>query len=235
MKRNVIYILSLLFLVNFCSSSPAAHDSIATGEWKYKLAVNGVSVGTAVISNKIKDGNYVSSSEYSMKLADLDTTTKDVVTETMDFKPVRLESSTKIRNNGKDYGTDIVTVFNGRNVELTYGTAGKKVNYTIGRDFIIDGGYFTNQLIKSKFKEGIEIVNYVYNPSVELETPIKAVTKVAGREKITINGTEKNLIHIVQSIENIKDNIDIYADPNGIMQRGIIHMLNLKIELEILQ
>jgi hypothetical protein len=225
--KNLLKIISILLL--FSANSSAMPETVAQGEWEYKLFVNGVVVGTAKINNKIIDGNYVSASEYSVKLADSTTITKDTVTETTDFKPVKLENYLKIINAGKVHETNIVSVFKGKNVELTYGN--KKYNYTLKRDFIIDGNYFMSQLIQAKFKPGFEVSNYMYNPAVELETLIKATTKVIGPENIIINGKETKLIHVVQSIENIKDNIDLFIDENGILQKGIIRMLNLKIEL----
>jgi hypothetical protein len=226
MKHLLKTIFFLLLLSANCRALP---ETFAQGEWGYTLFVNGISVGTAKISNKTIDNKYISISEYSVKLEDTTTVTKDTVTETTDFKPVKLENYLKIIKAAKVHETNIVSVFNGKNVELTYNN--KKYNYTINRDFIIDGNFFMFQLIKSKFKPGIEVVNYVYNPAVELETPIKAKTKVIGTENIIINGKENKLIHIVQSIENIKDNVDLYIDENGILHKGIIHMLNLKIEL----
>ncbi len=209
-----------------CHSFP---EKIPQGEWKYKLFVNGLEIGTALISNKISNSNYISSSEYNMKLADMKTITKDIITETTDFKPVKLESYSKIENAGKVHETKITSLFKGKDVELTFGD--KKYNYTVNRDFIIDGNFFMSKLIQAKFRQGFEVTSYVYNPSVELETPIKAITRIVGYEKIMINGKEYNLIHITQSIENIKDNIDLFIDSNGILQKGIIRMLNLKIEL----
>jgi hypothetical protein len=226
MKNSLkIFFLFLLFSSN-CRALP---ETFAQGEWEYTLFVNGISVGTAKISNKTIDNKYISISEYIVKLEDTTTITKDTVTETIDFKPVKLENYLKIVKAGKVHETNIVSVFNGKNVELTYNK--KKYNYKINREFIIDGNFFMSQLIKSKFKPDLEVVNYVYNPAVELETPIKATTKVIGTENIIINGKENKLIHIVQSIENIKDNIDLFIDENGILHKGIIHMLNLKIEL----
>jgi hypothetical protein len=225
--KNLLKIICLIFL--FSAISPAFAETVAQGEWEYKLFVNGIAAGTAKISNKIINGNYISTSEYSVKLADSNTITKDTVTETTDFKPVKLENYCKIINAGKVHETNIVSIFNGKNVELTYGN--KKYSYTLNRDFIIDGNYYMSQLIQAKFKPGFEAVNYVYNPAVELETAIKATTKVIGPENVIINGKENKLIHIVQSIENIKDNIDLFIDEKGILQKGIIRMLNLKIEL----
>jgi hypothetical protein len=227
MKNSIkIFFLFFLFFPSGCKAQP---ESFAQGEWQYTLFINGISVGTAKISNKTIDNNYISISEYSVKLADTTTVTKDTVTETTDFRPVKLENFVKIIKAGKAQETNIISVFNGKNVELTYNN--KKYNYIINRDFIIDGNFFMFQVIKSKFKPGFEVVNYVYNPGVELETPIKASTKVIGPENININGKEIKLIHIVQSIENIKDNVDLYVDEKCVLQKGIIHMLNLKIEL----
>ncbi len=225
-KRSPVFILACLLFFSTCETGP---EKIPNGEWKYKLYVNGIEVGTALISNRIENGNYLSLSEYSMKMGDMTTLTRDKITETLDFKPVRLESYSRIENADNVHETNIISVFDGRNVELTYGN--KKYNYTVNRDFIIDGNYFMGKLIQGKFRKGLEVSNYVYNPSVELETPIKAITRVVGFENVQINGEEKQLLHIVQSIENISDNIDLFIDSKGILQKSIIHMLNLKIEL----
>ena len=179
--------------------------------------------------SKTDGGNFISSSEYNIKFGNVTTITKDTVIETGDFKPVKLINYSKITAQGKTQETNIVSLFNGRNVEVTFGD--KKSSYTLNRDFIIDGNYYMSQVLKSKFKPGFEAVNYVYNPAVELDTPIKAVTKVVGYETVSINGSDIKLIHLVQSIENIKDNIDLFIDENCVLHKGIIHMLNMKIEL----
>lgn len=225
MKRIIIYICFLFFFLS-CRSGPA---KIPQGNWKYILYVNDTEVGTANISNKIENKTYISSSEYTMKMQDLTTVTKDVVIETLDYKPVRLESYSRIENAGKIHENNIVSVFSGNEVELSYGK--KKVKYSVNRDFIIDGNFFMGKLIEGKFEKGMEVSNYIYNPSVELETPVKATTKVIGFERIMINGKEKDLMHISQSIENINDNVDLFIDDQGILQKGIIYMLNIKIEL----
>ncbi len=123
----------------------------------------------------------------------------------------------------------LVSVFKGKEVEVSY--AGNKSIYTINSDFILDGNYFIGKLLESKFKQGTKIIHYVYNPSVELDTPVKVTSSVAGYENISINGRDMKLLHIVQSIENIDDNVNMYVDEKGIMYKGIINMMNLKLEL----
>ena len=130
-----------------------------------------------------------------MKAMNLNTITKDKIIETLDFKPLRLESYSRIENDGEIFETNIISVFNGRKVELSYN--GEKYRYTIDRDFILDGNYFMHELIDVKFKKGFEVSNYIYNPSVELESPIKATTKVIGVKDIIINKKKQKLIHIV--------------------------------------
>jgi hypothetical protein len=225
MKKSYFLIFIIVTLLN-CYPVP---DSIPVGESRYKLFVNGIEVGSAIVSNRIEDGKYISSAEYTMKLMDMNAITRDTVVETLDFKPLKLESYSKVEYDGEIYETNIVSVFSGRAVELIHN--GEKYNYTINRDFILDGNYFIDKLIKGKFRKGFEISNYIYNPSVELETPIKATTKVIGFINVIINGDKQRLIHVVQSVENIEDNIDLFIDSRGDLRKGIIHMLNLKIEL----
>ncbi|MBN2040215.1 MAG: hypothetical protein JW864_09250 [Spirochaetes bacterium] len=225
MKKVVIFVCLILFFIS-CENG---HLKVPQGNWKYSLYVNGIKVGTANISNKITNNTYISSSEYIMKMNGLTTITKDVIIETLDFKPVRLESYSKIDNSGEIHENKIVSVFNGREVELSYGD--KKAGYTVDRDFIIDGNFFMGKLFEGKFREGMEVSGYIYNPSVELETPVKATTRVVGFKDVLINGKEKKLLHISQSIENLNDNVDLFIDKEGILQKGVIYMLNIKIEL----
>lgn len=226
--KNIIKCFNLLLLI-ILSSWCHASENTAQGEWKYKLFLNEIEVGYAIIINRTENNNYITSSEYLIKFKNITTVTKDTVIETLDFKPVKLQNYSKIESAGKFQETNIVSTFNGRNVELIHGD--KKYKYKLNRDYIIDGNYFMSLVMKAKFKPGFEAVNYIYNPAVELDTPIQAKTKVIGPVTIIINGKKNKLIHIVQSIENIKENINLYVDEKGILHKGIIYMLNLKIEL----
>ncbi len=204
--------------------------SIAQGTWVYQLLMNGVKIGTASVSNSQRDGLFISAIQMDMVLGDVKNTTRQVITETADFKPVKLEIYNTVLNGKKRQEINTIAEFKDKTVELTAG--GQKTRFTIEKPFILDGNYFMDFLIKKRFKKGTQVSALLYDPTFETEEPINVRMKVKGHEEVTINGKTKQLIHIVQRIENSK-NIDIFIDENGIAQKAIILMLNNRIELII--
>lgn len=225
MKRISKYLLIIALVTLSCYNIP---KEILNGKWHYKLFFNGIEVGSSEISNKIVDDNYVSSTEIRMRIGEITTISKESVTETRDFRPLKLESYTQIVNDDQVQKTEIQANFVGRIVELT--TNNDRSTYEIDKDFILDGNYFMAKLIEGKFKEGLEVKSYIYHPSIEVEEPVMVKVKVIGTENVNIDGKEESLIHIAQSIEDIK-NIDLYIDKKGILKKSTINMLNIKIEL----
>lgn len=224
MKRIILF-LSVLSIISCCHEVP---QKLLFGTWDYKLFINDVEIGTATMSNKEIEGNYVSISEFRVKMADVDTLSRDTVTETKDFKPLKLESYNKIVTGGQTRETLLQAAINGREVLLTFGK--NKSKYKVDSDFIIDGNYFMSKLIEGKFSDGLEISANVFHPSVEPDRAILVKARVLGRENIMIMGKEESLIHVIQSIENIEKNIDLYIDSTGAVRKGVMEMMNLKIE-----
>jgi hypothetical protein len=202
--------------------------TIPTGTWKYRLIVNGADIGSAVATNNIKDGNYVSTMDMEMDAGYIKNRTRQIVTETLDFKPVKLEVYNTTEQDGQKNEMTTVAKFNGLKVDLN--TAATESTITIGKPFILEGNYFMKELIACKFKEGTLLKNYVYEPSVDIEEPVLVMVKVFGLENVSINGGKKKLIHLGYSIENLK-NIDTYMDEDGVTQKTTIVMLNNKLEL----
>jgi hypothetical protein len=226
MKKILLLLISAVLIVS-CSKTPA---SIPSGQWSYKILMNGTEVGSADISNKMENDRYVNVVDMKMQAGEILNTTKQVVIETMDFKPVKLEIHNKIFTGNSTENIDTVAVFEGQQVTLT---ADKTTSsFTISRPFVLEGNAITSELIKAGFRDGTEIVLSVYEPSIELEEPITIKTRVVGREKVDINGVPKDLIHITHQIENMK-NIDSYIDDRGITQKEVITMLNSRLELVI--
>ncbi len=222
-------ISKIFFVFLLCTGSCyEVPTKIPLGKWNYKLLVNGLEVGSAVLSNQSDKGNYVSSSEFNIKMGNITTISREMVTETHDFKPIRLESFNKIVSGGNVHKTDIKAVFKDGVVELMAGN--KKTTYKINKDFVLDGNHTLAKLIDGKFREGMEVSASIYHPSIELEDTVKVNAKVVGSEEVLINGKSERTIHVSQSIENIK-NIDLYYGSDGVVRRVIIQMLNLKIEL----
>lgn len=226
MKRIVACAAAAL-LFSGCGSFAAPKD-IAFGKWNYKLLINGVEAGTAEISSARENDRYVSSSEFRMDLAGVATISRESVTETLDFTPVGFESYSKITSGGDLHETIIKAAFDGSRVDLSIN--GKKSSYVIKKQFILEGNSTIVKLIAGRFREGMEIESYIYNPGIELEEPVLIKTRVAGIEDMEINGKRERLIHITQLIENIKS-IDIYLDSGGVAVKAEIRMLNMKLEL----
>lgn len=204
--------------------------SIAQGTWAYQLLMNGVKIGTASVSNSQRDGLFISAIQMDMVLGEVKNTTRQIITETADFKPVKLEIYNTIINGKQRQEINTIAEFKNKTVQLTAG--GQKTRFTIEKPFILDGNYFMDFLIKKNFKKGTQVSAFLYDPTFETEDPINVRMKVEGIERVIINGKPKQLIHIVQRIENSK-NIDIFIDENGIAQKAIILMLNNRIELII--
>jgi hypothetical protein len=218
----------LLLVIIPAASCRRGIDAVPTGTWKYRLLVNGADIGNAVITSELKNGMYISTTVMEMDAGYIRNSTRQIITETTDFKPVKLEVYNVTEQNGQKNEMNTVAKFSGNRVDLD--TAATQSTITIDRPFILEGNYFMQELIKYKFKEGTVLKNYVYEPSVDVEEPMLVMIKVLGREKVSINGKNKNLIHLGYSIENLK-NIDMYIDEDGITQKTTIVMLNNKLEL----
>ena len=187
-------------------------------------------MGNATISNQLIDGNYVSASELKLDFGGIVNTSKQTVVETKNFDPLSLETINKTIKGDSIYTTGIKAIFKGKNVVLITSPGNKKSTTEIDKDFILDGNFFLAKLIEGKFKQGLSIDAYIYDPSIEIDEPVMIKTRVVGIKKIDINGKNQSLIHIIQSIENIK-NIEYYLNAQGILIKGVIEMLNMKIEL----
>ncbi|MFC1669766.1 hypothetical protein ACFL20_05185 [Spirochaetota bacterium] len=224
MKKVSLCFIAILFLFS-CRKIPG---TIPLGKWKYKLLVNGVELGKATFENKIEDNRYVNTTEMQMEAGYVKNLSRQIITETMDFKPLKLEVYNRSINEGVTQEIRKVAIIKDDMVKLMVDK--KKYNIRLKKAFIFDGNYFINELIKNKFKKGVKIKSNLYDPSVEIDDTIKATIKVIGIKKIEINGKEKELYHVVQAIENFKL-IDFYIDGNGITQKASITMLNNRFEL----
>ena len=225
--KNYILISLLLTATISCQGYPG---KIPSGSWNYTLIVNGSKVGSAKVSSEIKNSNYISTSEMEMNAGDVTNTTRQIVTETLHFKPVKLEIYNKVITEGNVNEVNTVAEFSGKKITLNTGQS--KSIITIKKQFVLGGNYLMNELIKKRFKKGTVLKAYIYEPTIEIDVPILSIIKVIGRESISINGKVKSLIHIGYSVENMK-NIDIYIDDEGIQQKMVVTMLNNRLELVI--
>jgi hypothetical protein len=225
LKRLFPAMMLLLLCTGACQTKLTA---IPTGTWKYRLLVNGAEIGKAVVTNDVVAANFVNTLTMEMDVGYIKNSTRQIITETQDCKPLKLEVYNKTTQNNKVSEIKTIAKFNGSRVDLDTGDS--KTQIVIDEPFVLEGNYFMQELIKARFKPGTIIKSFVYEPSVDIETPIVMVVKVIGREDISINGTMKNLLHLGCSVENLK-NIDTYIDDNGVAQKTVIILLNNKLEM----
>lgn len=222
------FMLLIIILISIECSSRRIPEKIPMGRWEYALMINGVTVGSAVISNSQTEKHYISETEMKMKAGKITNISRQVVTETKDFKPVKLEINNSIHFNNTSQKIVTRALFNENAIELD--SMGKKSRISVKEPFVIDGNYFINKLIKNRFKEGYSVSSRIYEPSMEPDETIGVTVKVMGIEKVEKNEKKIELIHIVQSIDNFKS-IDIYLNFDCIMEKAVIKMLNNRIEL----
>jgi len=225
MKKLLVF--TAIVLVSSWACRTGAGE-IPSGTWKYRLLVNGAPIGRAVVTNRIVNNNWVSTTDMEMDAGYIRNTSRQVITETLDFRPVKLETYNRTIQNDQVSEVKTIAAFTGNRVDLE--TAEGKSTFTIAKPFILEGNYFMKELIRNEFKTGTIIRNYIYEPSIDTEEPVLVLVKVLGREDVDIKGKTRNLIHLGFSIENLK-NIDSYIDNDGITQKTVITMLNNRLEL----
>jgi len=224
--RSLISFLVIITAIS-CSSKPGA---IPEGTWNYDLLINGIKAGKAVISNTSSGNLYVSKSEMYLNVGPIENKSVQVVTETKDFKPVKLEVYNTVtdKSTGQKQEINKLAVFNGNEVTLKADKYESK--FKIDRPFVLDGNYFFNELMKNKFKTGSVIKAEIYEPSVEIDAPILVIAETKGMEDVQIGDRKMKLLHIKQRVEKLKS-MEIYVNEKGITEKVVIKMLNNIFEL----
>ena len=220
-------IVFLIIISQACSSKP---QTIPEGTWIYDLNINGVKAGKAVFSNTASGNFYVVRSEMYLNVGTIENKSVQIVTETKDFKPVKLEvyNTSTDTSNGKKQEMNKIAVFNGNRVTLKSDSYESK--FKIDSPFVLDGNYFFNELLKNKFKSGTIIKAQIYEPSVEIEAPILVIAETKGMTEIKVGGKNMKLLHVKQRVEKLKS-MDLYINENGITEKVVIKMLNNVFEL----
>ncbi len=221
----VFILLALLPFIIGCFNPPR---ELPNGSWKYALLLNGIRVGEAAVSSRAEGNNLVSTMELTMKAGAVTNISRQIVTETRDFRPLKLETYNKIITGKVIQEIDTVAVFNGRKVELVEG--GEKRSFEIDRDFYLEGNYILDRLIKGGFEKGMAVEAYIYEPSIDPEVPVLMKARVVGRETITIGGARHDAIRVVEYIEKFKS-FDMFIDDKGVLLKAELTMLNLNIQL----
>ncbi|HPA72193.1 MAG TPA: hypothetical protein PKY31_07990 [Spirochaetota bacterium] len=201
---------------------------LPSGTWNYALLINGNRVGTAVISFRAEGDALVSTTELTMKAGAVTNVSKQIVTETKDFRPVKLESYNRIVTGSGTQEINTVAVFNGRKVELVTGS--EKTTFEIDRDFRLEGNFMLSQLIMGKFKKGMIVESWIYEPSIDPETPVLMKARVEGRENVLIGGRELAAVRVIEYIARVKS-FDMFIDEKGVLLKADLTMLNTNIQL----
>lgn len=227
MKLKIFAVAMIITAAISCSSKPAA---IPVGTWNYDLLVNGIKAGSAVISNSASGNNYIIKSEMYIKIGTIENSSVQIITETKDFKPVKLEVLNTVTDTAtnKKQVIEKSATFSGS--EVTLKNDGYQTKFTIDGVFVLDGNYFFNELLKKKFEPGTVISAKIYEPSVEIDEPILVIVEAKGFADIQSQGRMVKLFHIKQRIEKFKS-IDVYVNEKGITEKMVMKMLNNIFEL----
>jgi hypothetical protein len=227
-KISALIVLLLLLSLSGCGMS--APRTIPMGTWEYRLILNGMDIGSATVINEEKESEYLSTITMNMSVGNVQNSSKQIVTESRSFEPVKLEIYNRIVNGKNEQKINTIASFKGKEITVTSGSTTSTVS--IDHPFVLDGNFFITKMIEKRFETGSHVESSIYDPSFELENTIRVKVLVVGQEKLTINGNLKKVFHMKQIIENFKE-IDIYIDEKGVTQKADILMLNNRIELVI--
>ncbi len=230
--KEIKYILLSMVLVFFFASCNKDVKSIERGDFNYTLSINGLPAGSAKITKTMKDGNHVTETTMTISAGTMTSSSFQRVTETADYRPVKLEVINKMRDSrtGTDETVKRTATFKGAKVILE--SNGYKTENTMKEKFYLDGAFFENELLRKKFKKGTTIRTKIYEPSVSVESTIVVIVRVIGKERIKIREREMEVIHLKEQIESLKS-VDFYMSTEGVIQKIVMKMLNNKIELEL--
>jgi hypothetical protein len=228
--KKLIVLMTALSLLAGCKTVMDTPKSIPMGSWNYKLYMNGAEMGSAVLTYEEKANLYISTMTMSIAAGPVQSTSKEVVTETKSFVPVKLEIYNQVISNGSTQNIDIVAVFNGKDIDVTAG--GNTARITIDKPFVLGGNYLAKALLDKGFAKNSSATTDIYSPSLELEDTIKVEERVIGVDTVSINGKEESLIHIKQIMEDFQES-DIHIDSKGVVRKMRTLMLNNLMELVI--
>jgi len=217
--------LPAMIFIAGCFNPPR---ELPAGTWKYALLLNGHRVGNAVVSSRTEGDAFITSTELTMKAGAVTNISRQVVTETKDFRPVKLETYNRIITGAATQEINTVATFNGRKVELV--TGGEKRTFEIDREFRLEGSYMMDRLIRGGFEKGMTVESYIYEPSIDPEAPVLMKARVVGRETIELGGRRHDAIRVVEYIAKFKS-FDMFIDGEWALLKAELTMLNMNIQL----
>ncbi|MCL2025434.1 MAG: hypothetical protein FWG92_01360 [Leptospirales bacterium] len=224
-----LYIIPILFVIVGCKTFEPP-KSMPTGTWNYKLFMNGSEMGHASVTSAETSNLYISTLIMSIKAGDTQSTTKEIVTETKDFVPVKFETYNQVILNGQTQNIDTVAIFNGK--EITVKNQDHIARIIIDKPFVLPGNYLTKVLLDKGFEKNTSVTVEIYSPLLELEDTVTVKQIVVGTANVEINGIRENLLHLKQIMADFQES-DVYLDSNGVLRKIRILMLNNLIEMVI--
>jgi len=228
--KNILCFVPILFVIVGCSTL-APPKSIPTGTWDYKLFMNGSEMGNASVSSIETPSLYISTTLMSIKVGNVQSTVKEIVTETKTFVPVKFETYNQVITNGNIQNINTIAVFNGKEITVV-NSQGQTARIIINKPFVLPGNYLTKALLDKGYAKNSSAEVEVYSPLLELEDTISVKQTVIGIESIEINGTKEELFHIKEIMADYQQS-DVYIDQNAVPRKIRILMLNNLIELVI--
>jgi hypothetical protein len=126
MKFRSLVTILIITAAAACSPKP---ETIPQGTWNYDLLINGIKAGSAIISGTSSGNYYISKSEMYLYMGPVENKSVQIITETKDFKPVKLEVYNTVtdKSAGKKQEINKVAVFNGNEVTLKTGNYESKI------------------------------------------------------------------------------------------------------------
>jgi len=227
--KYLFLLVPALFLIVGCKTFEPP-KSLPVGTWNYKLFMNGSEMGNASITFAETSNLYISTIVMSISAGDTQSTTKEIVTETKTFVPVKYETYNQITRNGITQNIDTVAIFNEK--EITVKSNGQTARIIIDKPFVLPGNYLMKALLDKGYGKNSSVEVEIYSPLLELEDTVSAKQVVIGTENIEINGIREELLHMKGITADFQES-DIYIDSNGVLHKARILMLNNLIELVI--
>ena len=222
-SKKILILLSMLFIFQ-CSGKKTEN----TGEWKYKIFINGNHAGTALVKISLNGNNYKHELEMETITGNLKNTVKRTLVETKDYKPVSLEILNKIISSNDIHEIKTSAYAKDDGVEVIFDN--KKNFIPIETPFMFDGLYSTAELKKMRFKKGGLIRSRIYDPQIDIESSVILNTAVSEKKKFTFRGKEIELYHVLQYINSHKTT-ELHMDPSGTIYKSRTTMLNYTMEM----
>lgn len=228
--NKILYTALLLFLT---ITGTERLSALENGTFKYKIKINGTVAGESFFT-RTEDKHF-----RTIETKDIIKTQRKIfysytkVTETIDFKPVNIETIYKESDrdsNILEENTKTIT-FEGKKVTIHH-KDGRKDKFNLKKKFYIYGDYFFHELKKRKFRPGSKLKLNIFDDDSNSSKPV--IYEVVGNRKISLNDRLVEVIHISQRANgNVKT--EWLVTENGVPQRVILDYPEYTLEMELVK